>query len=229
LLNCYKGIAQATARQGYSIIFWQDLWDGKFLGQSYPHLYSFTNQENITLQFVLQVNDLQDLFHLALSEEAYTQFCDLHIYLQGVQITNNFGQWKYIWGSNQYSASKAYKHLIGSQPIHPAFRWLLYSSCQQKHKVFYWLLLKIGLNTRGLLQRKNMYLESYDCELCLLQHEEKLKHLFFRCSFAKNCWSQIGVNVPTWLKPERAIKHIKRILRVPFVMKIIILMCWCIW
>jgi hypothetical protein len=89
LLNCYKSIAHATAGQGYSILFWQDLWDGKILGQSYPHLYSFTNQENITLQSVLQLNDLHDLFHLPLSEEAYTQFYDLHIYLQGLQITND--------------------------------------------------------------------------------------------------------------------------------------------
>jgi hypothetical protein len=30
-LNCYKGIAQATVGQGDTIIFWQDLWNGKVL------------------------------------------------------------------------------------------------------------------------------------------------------------------------------------------------------
>jgi hypothetical protein len=74
-----------------------------------------------------------------------------------------------------------------------------------------------------------MYLESYACELCILQKEEKLCHLFFKCSFARNCWVQIGIIVPTWLKPERATKHIKRLLNVSFAMEIIILMCWCIW
>jgi hypothetical protein len=59
--------------------------------------------------------------------------------------------------------------------------------------------------------------------------EERLRHLFFKCSFARNYWAQIGVNVSSWLKPERATRHIKRILRVSFAMKIIILMCWCIW
>jgi hypothetical protein len=51
----------------------------------------------------------------------------------------------------------------------------------------------------------------------------------FRCPFAKNCWAQIGINVPTWLIADRAIRHIKRKLRVPFAMEIIIIMCWCIW
>jgi hypothetical protein len=80
----------------------------------------------------------------------------------------------------------------------------------------------------GMLRRRNMQLDSYDCELCLLQKVESLRHLFYRCPFAKNCWAQIGVVVPTWLTLEGATKHIKRNLRVPFSMEIIILMCWCI-
>jgi hypothetical protein len=50
---------------------------------------------------------------------------------------------------------------------------------------FYWLLLQDRLNTRGLLKRKNMKLESYTCELCLLQMEEKLKHLFLSAHLQK--------------------------------------------
>jgi hypothetical protein len=57
----------------------------------------------------------------------------------------------------------------------------------------------------------------------------KIKAPFFKCSFARNCWRQIGVNVATWLKPARATRHIKRLLIVPFTMEIIIIMCWCIW
>jgi hypothetical protein len=57
---------------------------------------------------------------------------------KGMQGSNGLDQWK------QYRVAKAYKNIIGSQPVHPAFRWIWQSSCQQKHKVFYWLLLKIG-------------------------------------------------------------------------------------
>jgi hypothetical protein len=73
-----------------------------------------------------------------------------------------------------------------------------------------------------------MQLDSYACEICILQKEERLRHLFFKCSFGRNCWLQIGVIVSTWLKPTRATRYIKRMLRVPFAMEIIITMCWCI-
>jgi hypothetical protein len=62
---------------------------------------------------------------------------------------------------------------------------LWHSICQQKYKVFFWLLLQDRLNTRGLLRRKHMHLESYTCELCLLQKEERLRHLFLAYPFAK--------------------------------------------
>jgi hypothetical protein len=74
-----------------------------------------------------------------------------------------------------------------------------------------------------------MQLDSFDCELCLLRREEKLWYVFFKCPFAKNCWNIIGIAVPTWLKVERVTRQIKRKLRVPFAMDIIIIMCWSIW
>jgi hypothetical protein len=94
-----------------------------------------------------------------------------------------------------------------------------------KAQDIFWLLLKNKLNTRSFLRRKNMYLDPYARELCILQKEERLCHLFFKCY----CLAQIRVIVPTWLKPERATRHIKRLLKVPFAMEIIILVCWCIW
>jgi hypothetical protein len=70
-----------------------------------------------------------------------------------------------------------------------------------------------------------MHLESYTCDLCIMQKEEKLRHLFYRCPFAKECWLQIGINLPTRLKPDRATRYIRRKLEVSFAMEIIILMC----
>jgi hypothetical protein len=79
---------------------------------------------------------LQDNFQLPLSEQAYDQFSELEHYMQALQLNDNGDQWKYIWGSGHYSSSKAYKHLIGAQPFHPAYIWLWALSSQQKHKVF---------------------------------------------------------------------------------------------
>jgi hypothetical protein len=74
-----------------------------------------------------------------------------------------------------------------------------------------------------------MVLDSYNCELCLFQREEKDHRLFFSCPFAKNYWNALGINSPTWLNADRAKKSIRRQLHVPFAMNVTVIMCWGIW
>jgi hypothetical protein len=159
LLNSYKGLAQAQAGSGDSILFWQDLWNRKVLKLCYPQLYSFTNKENISLASVLVQENPEDLFHLPLPEEACARCCEVNILLQSLQAKNGQDRWTYIWGNGHYSSVRAYKHLIGNQPVHPVYIWLWKSACQPKHKVFFWLLLKNKLNTRGLLRRKHKVID----------------------------------------------------------------------
>jgi hypothetical protein len=83
------------------------------------------------------------------------------------------------------------------------------------------------VNTRVLLRRKNMELEYYSCELCIWQMEETRGHLFIYCNFAKQCWE--GIAIPPHLATLRALKWIRRKLKVPFTMEVLILMTWCIW
>lgn len=42
---------------------------------------------------------------------------------------------------------------------------------------------RVGLNTRSILRRRNMELESFGCVLCNLQIEETIEHLFISCLF----------------------------------------------
>jgi hypothetical protein len=161
--------------------------------------FSFAVKDTVTLKAVLDSNSFQSNFHISLSEEAYHQFCELSIYLQALEMNGDRDSWSYIWGSKVYSSAKAYKHLIGSQLVHPAFRLIWRSACLMKHKVFFWLFLKDRLNTKGLLRRKHMQLDSYTCEMCLLQKVESVRHLFLRCSFVKNCWLRIGSMYPLGL------------------------------
>ena len=94
---------------------------------------------------------------------------------------------------------RPYRLFMGQTQVHPIYRHLWKSKCQPKHRVFYWLWLKNRLNTRDMLRRKNMELESYSCENCLWQREETLYHLFLRCNFAKACWNSIGITPPEFL------------------------------
>jgi hypothetical protein len=197
-LNTFKGISQVQLGVGDTVIFWSDLWNGRILQQSYLELFSFTTNKSITAQEVIESGGLESIFQLLLSEEAYEQLCELEVYLQFCQLASQYDSWTYIWENGHYSSQKAYKRLVGDLTMHPSFNWIWRSACQMKHKVFYWLLLQTRLNTRGLLRRKNMHLESYTYDLCLLQRVKKLRHLFFRCPFVKNCWLAdrgIGSNV----------------------------------
>jgi hypothetical protein len=148
--------------------------------------------------------------------------------MQTLHLTNSSDTWSYIRGPKNYSPVKAYRHLLGSTTVHPTLKWIWKTKCQTKYKVFFWLLLQDRLNTRGMLRRRNMYLDSNVCEMCIRQREESLWHLFFRCFFAKYCWQQIGINIPAWLHPKRVVKRIKIMIGLPFAMDIIIIICWSV-
>jgi hypothetical protein len=86
------------------------------------------------------------------------------------------------------TSRKAYLYLSGTIPASPLFKWIWKSSILPKHKFFFWLLLQERQNTRNLLIRKNMFLDSYCCPVCIENEEETLQHLFFDCSFSQACW-----------------------------------------
>jgi hypothetical protein len=133
------------------------MWNGRVPQITYPHLFSFALNKDISLKEVLGTESLQFLFSLPFLEEAFMQFTELEIALQAMSTTNEPDAWSYIWGSGNYSSQKAYKHLTGSNVVHPVFNWIWASCSQMKYKVFYWLLVRNRLNTRGpstLLQRR---------------------------------------------------------------------------
>lgn len=65
-----------------------------------------------------------------------------------------------------------------------------------------------------------MVLESYTCELCILQMDETVEHLFFRCNFAKNCWNSIGIPISRRMSTLQIVNWLKNKLAVPFYMDI---------
>jgi hypothetical protein len=86
---------------------------------------------------------LEDLFHLPLSQEAFLEFEDLEelclLTSQAIQGGYN-DSWSYIWGSSTFTTKQAYKALIGHQIAPPHLNWIWKSSCQGRHKFFFWLL-----------------------------------------------------------------------------------------
>lgn len=137
---------------------------------------------------------------------------------------NNLDTWSYIYGGNEnFSYVKAYKALIGFSSAPPHFKWIWESSCQPKHKVFFWLLLHDRLNTRNLLARFFFILQPYNCATLNFPMEETLHHLFWSCPFAEYCWDFICPQRGRNLSVLEGFEDLKHKLNVPFYMEIIIL------
>lgn len=99
----------------------------------------------------------------------------------------------------------------------------------KQKEIFFWLILKDRLNTRGLLKRRNLYLPYYNCVFCALNVEEDLVHLLFHCPFSMACWYSLHVLVLNSDNVSTIIEGIKDQLRLPFFLEIIVTMCWAIW
>lgn len=117
---------------------------------------------------------------------------------------------------------------IQEQIVHPAFKWIWKSACQWKHKVFFWLLLKDRLSTRNLLKRRNMALDDYNCVLCSSLVEEGLDHLFLHCSFARQCWDTLSLDIQPNSSFPTVVSSFRVKMQSQFFMVAVILMVWSI-
>jgi hypothetical protein len=200
--------------------------------RKFPHLLTIAKKTNIYVEEAVLTEYTEDLFNLPLSQESYEKFNELEIICQNATKKILLGQkdnWCYIWGNSEYSSKKAYKALIGSQPAIPPFSWLWRSSCQSKHKFFFWLLLNDILNTRNLLGRKRMVLQTYNCASLDCDREETIQHLFSTCPFAERCWDFICPLRQRNLSIHEAFQDLKDKMKLTSAMEIIILASWALW
>lgn len=128
------------------------------------------------------------------------------------------------FGVLQLSSRKAYRILTGHRFVYQAFRWLLKSSCQNKRKFFFWLVLQHWLSTHHLLHRRNMFLPYYSCVHCVNSTEETLE-----CTFALACWSMLNLSIKAHTDFFPVIVSLKNRIRLHFYMEIVVTMCWSMW
>jgi len=154
LLQTHKGLAVVEPRDCSTILLWKDLWAGAVPKNKYPELYSFAKNKNISLANAKQTENIHNLFHLPLSEQAYDQLQRLQTDIERINETVEHDTWSYIWGNSYYSSAKAYKSMKGHNIVHNSYKWTWSSSCQPKHKFFFLASLVGQIKHKGNFKKK---------------------------------------------------------------------------
>jgi hypothetical protein len=71
LLDTFKGLARVQVQDGRTVQLWHDLWNNQIHKVSSQELFSFSGRPNVTLKNVGTLQNLFEIFHLPLSEQAY--------------------------------------------------------------------------------------------------------------------------------------------------------------
>lgn len=85
--------------------------------------------------------------------------------------------WICLWKGGLYTSSSYYKLHFSEIAVPAPLIWIWKGKSMPKIKFFAWLLLVDRLNTRGMLRRRNKFLEvGYSCALCPYDLEESTLH-----------------------------------------------------
>lgn len=137
--------------------------------------------------------------------------------------------WTGTGQNRKYSSIKMYKTICARAEPNKLFTKIWKTANRLRHKIFFWLLLHDRVNTRNLLNRKNMFLESYDCVFCNEHSEETLRHLFQDCVFTQECWKSTFPSKKPGISSYDDIMLIYSLLPKGIALEIIIQGCWRIW
>jgi hypothetical protein len=205
--------------------------NGHFLQQKFPRLFSFAKNKNISVAQFLLNNHLEMQFHLPLSEQAFSEYQELHEIISSIQVDDEAkDSWHYPWGNNTFTSSRFYHyHFNNLHPPRP-FTWIWDSCCANKIKVFSWFLLMDRLYVRNILRKRHkLQGNNYNCVLCSAQTEETTFHLFFSCPFSLQCWNHLKINWRFGQQLHSMMEEARLNFNNKFFMDIFILGCWQIW
>jgi len=156
LNNLYRSCSRCIVGDGSTVCFWEDRWTDNILSTDFPRIASFSKSEHVSVQQVMQTQDMEDMFHLPLSVQALEELNDLQTVIQEVTYdANQDDKWQPLWGIN-FSARKYYEHIYGTLEAHPIFQQIHKSRCTPRVKFFVWLVLVDRLNTKTMLSRRHI-------------------------------------------------------------------------
>jgi hypothetical protein len=226
----FRGIAYCKIGKGDTALFWKDEWNHGVMQDLYPCLFSFVQNEDISVKDFCSANDISDIFHLPVSPEAFQQFQQVQHLTQQMNLSQSTNDvWTFQWG-DLYTSRKYYKFVYRSISPPAPFSWIWKSKLWPKLKVFSWLLLVDRLNTRNMLKRRHLNIgNDYSCPLCSSGEEETLEHLFFSCPFSVSCWDMLNINWNGGLQRIDKIIEAKSNFQGSLFFEIFVIAAWGIW
>jgi hypothetical protein len=233
-LDLYKEKGSCTMNSGLTVLFWTDLWSCEMLSTKWPYLFTFAKDISISVKNAIATEEYPSLFHLPLSIQAMGEYQQFITLIQETHVSLDKDKWAVTVAAPGYQVSSMYKDLMKQGHVLPIISWLWKTCCQDKHKVFFWLLFHNRLNTRAMLQRKRFFLPDYTCIMCNGSALETRDHLFFPCPFAESCWKYL---CPDWdstltdgtIVLQDVVQSFKAKIQQPFFMELIMLTSWSIW
>jgi retron-type reverse transcriptase len=227
----FRGIAKCTLGDGLSVCFWGDIWmNDEILSLRYPRLASFARTEEISVYAIMQAEDLDSLFMLPFSEEAFSEFENLQMQLGSIEYDQEgVDTWKPIWGDT-YTSNKYYTYVFKGMESHSIFKVIWKCRCTPRIKFFAWLILVDRLNTKDMLQRRHLNVQgTTTCVMCTSGSLETLHHLFFECPFAQQCWSRIDISWDNSLELLDRFMHARARHLIPFFTEATFIVAWELW
>jgi hypothetical protein len=231
LVDIYRSITISQIGNGESTLFWKDFWtNGATLCNQFPRLFSFARSEDTAVAEFALTTDLTTLFTLPFSMEAHAEYEQVQHLIADTNITGDLDTRRFIWGSTSYTSSRFYQYIFSAVPCDRALRAIWKSRCLPKLKVFVWLLFKDRLNTRDMMLRRQWhFISGPTCVLCQDQVLETRDHLFFECTFAKNCWNTCHIIWDMDLAIEARYATARLIFAGPCFMEIVACVAWNVW
>ena len=119
LCTLYRGVARCCHVDGSIVLFWDDLWGDRILSLQYPLLHTFVKNKSSSVKNILEMPELESIFFLPLSQQAYAELQDLITTCKA--LISTLMSWTHglsFGGTQQYSSRKfyalAFKHLASN-------------------------------------------------------------------------------------------------------------------
>ena len=111
LNNIYRSVSQCFIGNGSTVCFWEDRWLPGVLSTKYPRLASFARNRYASVQEIMTSIDLDNLFILPLTQQAFEEMLQLQEGIQNVSIEeDDKDTWCPSWGS--FFTSKKFYSLV---------------------------------------------------------------------------------------------------------------------